>query len=133
MSTFELRGDYPEHEKLSKIKDKSQAIGEFLDWLPGVIAKHHEHDHGCWCDDPFHESDDPTIVRSKDRCPNPVCDGHHGSRRLVCGYGEHQLQPWRKNIQDWLAEYFGIDRQRIEEEKRAMLEELRANARRVRG
>jgi hypothetical protein len=26
-------GKYPEHEKLDKIKDKSQAIGEFLDWL----------------------------------------------------------------------------------------------------
>ena len=24
---------YPEHEKLSKIKDQSQTIGEFLDWL----------------------------------------------------------------------------------------------------
>ena len=23
---------YPEHEKLKKISDKSQAIGEFLDW-----------------------------------------------------------------------------------------------------
>lgn len=25
--------DYPEHEKLHKISDQSQAIGEFLDWL----------------------------------------------------------------------------------------------------
>ena len=24
---------YPEHEKLAKIKDQSQAIGEFLEWL----------------------------------------------------------------------------------------------------
>ena len=24
---------YPEHEKLQKIKDQSQAIGEFLEWL----------------------------------------------------------------------------------------------------
>jgi hypothetical protein len=24
---------YPEHEKLKAIKDKSQAIGEFIDWL----------------------------------------------------------------------------------------------------
>ena len=25
--------DYPEHQKLAKISDKSQAIGEFLEWL----------------------------------------------------------------------------------------------------
>lgn len=25
--------EYPEHEKLAAISDKSQAIGEFLDWL----------------------------------------------------------------------------------------------------
>lgn len=24
---------YPEHEKLKKVSDKSQAIGEFIDWL----------------------------------------------------------------------------------------------------
>ena len=24
--------DYPEHEKLDKVKDKIQVIGEFLDW-----------------------------------------------------------------------------------------------------
>lgn len=24
---------YPEHEKLQKVKDQSQAIGEFLEWL----------------------------------------------------------------------------------------------------
>lgn len=25
--------EYPEHERLHKVKDKSQIIGEFLDWL----------------------------------------------------------------------------------------------------
>lgn len=25
--------EYPEHEKLEKIQDKSQVVGEFLDWL----------------------------------------------------------------------------------------------------
>lgn len=25
--------EYPEHEKLLQVQDKSQAIGEFLDWL----------------------------------------------------------------------------------------------------
>ncbi len=29
---------YPEHEKLKLISGKSQAIGEFLDWLEGGLA-----------------------------------------------------------------------------------------------
>jgi len=37
----------PEHDKLDKIHDKSQAIGEFLDWLQNerdiVLAEYHEH------------------------------------------------------------------------------------------
>jgi len=37
----------PEHDKLDKIHDKSQAIGEFLEWLQGekdvVLAEYHEH------------------------------------------------------------------------------------------
>lgn len=36
--------EYPEHEKLKKVQDKSQAIGEFLDWLQNerhvVLAKY---------------------------------------------------------------------------------------------
>jgi len=28
-----LKAEYPEHEKLQAVKDKSQAIGEFLEWL----------------------------------------------------------------------------------------------------
>jgi hypothetical protein len=26
--------EYPEHNKLKAIREKSQAVGEFLDWLP---------------------------------------------------------------------------------------------------
>lgn len=40
--------DYPEHDKLAKISDKSQVIGEFLDWLRTereiVLAKHGDGD-----------------------------------------------------------------------------------------
>lgn len=72
---------YPEHEKLKRIKVKSQAIGEFLDWL-----------------------DQEKNLELYDRvreCPANI------------------------PIQDLLAEYFDIDRGRLEEEKLAMLEELR--------
>jgi hypothetical protein len=32
--------EYPEHEKLKLVKDRSQAIGEFLDWLSDVKDWH---------------------------------------------------------------------------------------------
>ncbi len=32
-------GSYPEHEKLAAVKDKSQAIGEFLDHVPFQLCK----------------------------------------------------------------------------------------------
>lgn len=30
---METTTEYPEHEKLLKVKDESQAIGEFIEWL----------------------------------------------------------------------------------------------------
>lgn len=77
---------YPEHMKLQKVVDKSQAIGEFLDWLTGeqgyVIAE-------------FDEKYD-------------------------------QYVPMHQPIQGWLSRYFDIDQNVIEQEKRAMLDEMRA-------
>jgi hypothetical protein len=72
---------YPEHEKLHKIKDKSQAIGEFMEWLES--------------------------------------QGVHLARYNASG---EYLWPAPLNIQNRLAEFFGIDRDKIEEEKLAMLD-----------
>lgn len=65
---------YPEHDKLRKISDRSQACGEFLDWL--------EEEKG-W-ELPSHSK--PAL----------------------------------------LAEFFEIDQERLEDEKQAMLNELRS-------
>jgi len=75
---------YPEHEKLKIIKENSQQIGEFLDWLFGKAT---------------------------------ICLWHE---RHECFY------PAGKTIEGWLAEYFGIDQTKIDEEKRQMLEEIRS-------
>lgn len=77
--------EYPEHEKLSKVSQKSQACGEFLDWL------YQQGYHLCSISDGYEDTYVPT--------PKPV-------RRL-------------------LAEYFEIDEEKIETEKRAMMAELR--------
>lgn len=40
---------YPEHEKLAKVQEQSQAIGEFLEWLGEqriMLAKYIDHDVG---------------------------------------------------------------------------------------
>lgn len=39
--------EYPEHEKLAKVKDESQAIGEFLEWL----ENHGEYELGAVAED----------------------------------------------------------------------------------
>lgn len=74
---------YPEHEKLAVVQERSQACGEFLDWLVN-------------------------------------------ERRLVVAeYGEYGLVAFCGGTQKLLAEFFEIDERRLEEEKRAMLEEIR--------
>jgi len=75
--------DYPEHEKLDKVEDKSQVIGEFLDWL-------------------------------------------RSTRIFLCRYGKREIPyPIGETIEEILAAYFGIDLEKLEQEKQAMLEEMR--------
>lgn len=93
---------YPEHDKLSAIKDFSQKIGEFLEWLKyekrlTLCRVHEEHDSSC-----YNEEDD-----------------------LDCGLREGDYFPVYVRDTDLLAEFFDIDQNRLENEKRAMLEECR--------
>jgi hypothetical protein len=78
--------EYPEHEKLHKIKDQSQAIGEFLDWL-------------------------------------------QSSRHVILAeypkQYKHTLVPIHMSTENILAEYFGINLNVLETEKRIMLDELK--------
>lgn len=75
--------DFPEHEKIDKVKDKSQAIGAFLEWLSYTKGY---------------------FIAEGDS------DGLHHTGI---------------SIQQILAEYFEIDLNLIEREKRKMLEILR--------
>jgi len=86
--------DYPEHDKLHLISDKSQIIGEFLDWCSDEhewFLAEHDKDDECY------------------ECGNSI---FHAPGR----------------IDNWLAEFFNIDRDVLENEKRAMLDVLRKNA-----
>lgn len=90
--------EYPEHEKLAAVREESQAIGEFLD--------------GCGY----------VLCRIMYRAPHnglgglsaePTHDDQHGHYQAVS-------QP----IEGILAEWFGIDQAKLEDEKRAMLAEI---------
>ena len=100
---------YPEHEKLKKVQDKSQACGEFLEWLFGEkgyhLGEYHEHTDDCWL-----PGDNQTAARR------------------MCGMGVQTLYPAALNVRKLLAEFFEIDEEKLEAEKRAMLDELRAGA-----
>jgi hypothetical protein len=85
------KSEYPEHEKLNAVKAKSQAIGEFLEWL-----QHERFQRVTLC----LEADD-----------------------------EEEFYPFHYSTEHLLAEFFKIDLNKIEAEKRAMLETMRkANA-----
>jgi len=82
--------NYPECEKMSKVKKQSQLVGEFLDWLVNereiVLSEYHE------------------------------------------GEGRHDddvLMPISVRTEELLAEFFEIDLNKVEQERRQMLKELR--------
>jgi hypothetical protein len=78
---------YPECEKLHVVKDESQSIGKFLEWLQGKY----------------------TICEKNEHIPT------------------HPLyKPVRLDIEKELADYFGIDLDIVEKEKRQALEYLRS-------
>lgn len=89
---------YPEHLKMEAIQDKSQAIGQFLDWLL------HERPDGVVDLVVFDEDIEQDVnVRWSMSTANKV-----------------------NIIQGLLAEYFDIDLVKIEKEKQAMIEACRA-------
>lgn len=75
---------YPEHDKLRRIQDKSQAISDFLDW-------------------------------AKEK------------RIILSEYISEDLFPTLMSKDNLLAEHFGIDLKKLEQEKRAMLDKLRTS------
>jgi len=109
MSGDSNESHYPEHEKLAVVKEKSQACGEFLDWLLGekhyTLGKYHEHTDDCW---------EPG-------------ENHTLSRRS-CGLNSDELYPKPENVRKLLAEFFEISEDKLEAEKRAMLAMLQEPA-----
>jgi hypothetical protein len=127
---------YPECEKVQEIQKESQAIGEFLEWLTGekgyTICK--------WMEDEKQvEEDEYLPVHGEDMakcktCGRPVPSLNNRFTDF-CTVG-----CWREfntftifgerisdiDIEQLLAEFFKIDLNKIEEEKRQMLDKIRS-------
>lgn len=80
--------EYPEHDRLKLISDKSQTIGAFLEWLNSESGLE-------------------------------ICT-------LIEGQIDDRFAPAGISIEKLLAQYFEIDLDKIEKEKRAMLDSIRA-------
>ncbi len=101
--------DYPEHDKLSAISDKSQAIGEFLDWLMyGGLDESAHH---------------PGQVRKESFGSIELAFRRHRKYHKE-EERDHDLTPLNWPVKHILAAYFEIDSDKIEAEKRAMLDAI---------
>ena len=97
----------PELEKVQKVKEQSQKIGEFLEWLQqeqGVVFArwdlNHQHTDDCCAENGVH-----------------ICGRYRGDDALL---------PAPLVTEQILAEFFGIDLKKCEQEKVALLEAVRA-------
>jgi len=106
----EQESQYPEHRKMHKVVKTSQEIGEFLDWL--FNTKHYQiAEYG------FVPTNAPSGTKPKEW--HYVGERRNTDRLYPVLHSSHGL------IVELLAEYYGIDLLKIEQEKRQMLEEIR--------
>ena len=134
-----MAAKYPEHEKLEAVRDQSQKCGEFFEWLQsekgvemecGFEYEHDEDDEKVWRDR------DGNIV--EDYIDPRICGYARDARkyekmrdelgmhcRLIPTPGGSVKMPLNKPLTSLLAEFFEIDENRLEEERRAMLDECR--------
>jgi hypothetical protein len=93
--------DYPEHQKLQAVKDKSQAIYDFVEWLnqKGYAI----------CEKVEYEKEEFRLTDKE-------------AKQWKIGWD------WMRanlNFEKTLAEFFDIDLNKLEAEKRALLDYLR--------
>lgn len=97
---------YPECEKMSAVRELSQACGEFLEFLQqkGFLLAQYGHWDSCKA---YPESQDEELNED------------------LCNCGRQPLVPVYQSTEKLLADFFEIDLNKIEQEKRQMLEQQR--------
>lgn len=93
----------PELDRMLAVKDKSQAIGEFIDWLYDQdIQLGQPHSHA--------------------NCERDTWGG------WACGLSKDEFEGHNEPIEKLLARYFEIDLVKVESERRAILDALRGRS-----
>ena len=128
--------EYPEHDKLSKVSDESQAQGDLLDWLASQGTQLMQFEK--WDEEGMDLCGDLHFSRKAvERCvakrggeirEHTAEDGSVIADHYVLV--KRHYEQWvhdPRSIQAILAEYHDIDQVKLEREKRAMLAALRAS------
>ncbi len=105
---------YPEHEKLMSLAGVNQSLGEFIEWFEQdgrSLAAPHKHTEEC----------DPP--RDETRFSGRACGRFSGDNGILYAWEPSGLGPRVDRI---LSAFFGIDRDKLEAEKLAMLKDMRA-------
>ena len=124
---------YPEHEKLQEISDKSQAIGEFLEEMSYKGIRLCEFNEDITTVEQVEVPEDLERWLGEDDTDLPL-SSHNTARalvRMLAGRDHHQggFMPVAGTTMKILEGYFGIDGDKVEDEKRQMLDKIReANA-----
>jgi len=115
----------PECEKMVKVAEDSQKIGEFLDWLQEQsihLCKPHKHTDSCYS---WGTVEPPANgIRSWKMGVN-YRQKYTDEKWLDCGYHDGEMVYIRDSFEKLLARYFDIDLDKIEKEKQAILKEIR--------
>ena len=106
---------YPESDKMRKASEHSQAIGEFLEWMEsqGIRRMQWRTEITDWV-----PCVNVSLTGTHATCPN--CSGSGMQEIRTSGYFDDG-----RSITKLLAEYFHVDLDKVEQERRAMLDEIR--------
>jgi hypothetical protein len=136
------RSLYPEHEKLKAVQHESQKCGEFFEWLQSeksiAMECHYDYERDeegdkVWRDtkgrivkDYTDPDGDIFLTTARRKRLEKTKANRQPDCRLVLKPGGPITMPIRQRLSQLLAEFFEIDEDKLEEEKRAMLDACRA-------
>jgi hypothetical protein len=104
---------YPECEKMQKVSLQSNVVGEFLDWLSNKKNL-------SICE--FHDAEDDSPFIDKDT--GKPAGLYHNNSITNPDYYPTGHYPYHYQIEELLAEFFEIDLNKVEQERRQILEDL---------
>lgn len=123
MTTKTAIKTYPEHEKLKALKGKNDTVGDFIEWLNAngysICEKREPEARREYDMDSTIEVPDPG-TRTRRSWGDTFCDMLEMVRDSACVYW-----PTYKRTEALLAEFFEIDPDKLEAEKRDMLDACR--------